>query len=113
MMKKLKFNRKRMMSEAAKGFSTATDMAEYLVMKGMPFRESHRTVGEIVLYCIEKDKDLAALELEEIRRFYKDADEDIYRCFDVQNSIDSRNIIGGTARTMVVKRIEEIEKKGL
>ncbi len=113
MMKRLKFKREKMISEAVKGFSTATDIAEYLVMKGMPFREAHKTVGSLVLYCIEKGKDLASLEIEEIRRFYKDADEDIYRSMDVKSSVDSRNIPGGTGRTMVLKRIEEIEAENL
>jgi argininosuccinate lyase len=113
MIKRMKFNREKMLSEAVKGFSTATDIAEYLVMKGMPFREAHKTVGALVLYCIEKGKDLASLTIDEIRRFYKDADDDIYRSMDVQSSVDSRNIPGGTARTMVVKRIEEIESEKL
>ncbi|MEA3471510.1 MAG: argininosuccinate lyase, partial [Thermodesulfobacteriota bacterium] len=113
MIKRLKFNREKMMSEAVKGFSTATDIAEYLVMKGIPFREAHQTVGALVLYCIEEGKDLPSLEIEEIRRFYKDADDDIYLCMDVRSSVDSRNIPGGTGREMVLKRIEEIEAEKL
>jgi argininosuccinate lyase len=113
MIKRLKFNREKMMSEAVKGFSTATDIAEYLVMKGMPFREAHKTVGSLVLYCIEEAKDLASLDIEEIRRFYKDANDDIYRSMNVQSSVDSRNIPGGTGRVMVLKRIEEIEAEKL
>lgn len=113
MIKRLKFNREKMITEAVKGFSTATDIAEYLVMKGMPFREAHKTVGSLVLYCIEKGKDLASLEIEEIRRFYKDADDDIYRSMDVRSSVDSRNIPGGTGRAAVLKRIEEIEAGNL
>jgi len=113
MIKRMKFNREKMLSEAVKGFSTATDIAEYLVMKGMPFREAHKTVGSLVLYCIEEGKDLASLTIDEIRRFYKDADDDIYLSMDVQSSVDSRNIPGGTARAMVVKRIEEIEAEKL
>jgi len=70
-------------------------------------------VGALVLYCIEEGKDLASLEIEEIRRFYKDADDDIYHCMNVRNSVDSRNIPGGTARAMVVKRIKEIETEKL
>jgi argininosuccinate lyase len=113
MIKRLKFNREKMLSEAVKGFSTATDIAEYLVMKGMPFREAHKTVGSLVLYCIEEGKDLASLTIDEIRRFYKDADDDIYLSMDVQSSVDSRNMPGGTARAMVVKRIKEIEAEKL
>jgi len=113
MIKRLKFNREKMLAEAVKGFSTATDIAEYLVMKGMPFREAHKTVGSLVLYCIEKGTDLASLTIEEIRRFHDDADEDIYRVMDVQSSVDSRSIPGGTARATVLKRIEEIETEKL
>jgi argininosuccinate lyase len=109
MVTKMKFNGDRMLEEAAKGFSTATDIAEYLVMKGVPFREAHAIVGKIVLYCIDNGKDFASLGIEEIRRFYKDADDGILKCMDVKNSVNARMIAGGTSKEMVVERIKEIE----
>ena len=108
---KLTFNRDRMREAAAGGFSTATDVADYLVMKGVPFREAHGIVGRLVGYCIEKGKNLCDLEIEEIRPFWKDADRDIYTCMEVTGSVDARNVIGGTARKAVLTRIEEIESR--
>lgn len=109
----LTFNRAAMLEAAAGGFSTATDVADYLVLKGIPFREAHGIVGRLVGYCIEKQKDMSALSIEETRLFWKDADEDIYACMDVAGSIGARNIIGGTAREAVLKRIGEIESAGI
>lgn len=105
----LTFDRDRMRDAAARGFATATDVADYLVMKGVPFREAHGIVGRLVKYCIEKGKDMPALTLEEIRLFWKDADTDIYRRMDVSGSVAARRSVGGTARETVLKRIEEIE----
>ncbi|MBW2650261.1 MAG: argininosuccinate lyase, partial [Deltaproteobacteria bacterium] len=107
----LKFNRSRMLESAAGGFSTATDVADYLVMKGIPFREAHGIVGRLVGYCIERQKDMKALDIEEIRLFWKDADADIYACMNVNGSVGARNITGGTAREAVLRRIEEIESR--
>ncbi len=105
----LKFNRYRMLESAAGGFSTATDVADYLVMKGIPFREAHGIVGRLVGYCIEKQKDMQSLNIEEIRLFWKGADDDIYTCMSVDSSISARSIVGGTARESVLRRIKEIE----
>ena len=110
MVRNLKFDRGKMLEEAAGGFSTATDVADYLVMKGVPFRESHRIVGHLVRYCIEKNRELSILTIEEFRRFYSGFDEDVYRCLTVENSVNSRNSYGGTAKETVLKRIEEIER---
>ncbi len=107
----LTFDRDRMRDAAARGFATATDVADYLVMKGVPFREAHGIVGRLVKYCIEKGKDMLALTLEEIGLFWKDADRDIYGRMDVSGSVAARNSVGGTARETVLKRIEEIESR--
>ncbi len=111
MVKNLKFNRERMLEAAAGSFSTATDVADYLVMKGVPFRESHGIVGRLVGYCIEKNKELSALSIEEFRKFYSGFDEDIYQCLTAEASVNSRISYGGTAKKAVLKRIEEIEKE--
>jgi len=109
MIKHLKFNRARMREEAAGGFSTATDIADYLVMRGVPFRESHGIVGRLVAYCTEKNKGLSDLTIKEFRRFYKGFDEDVYECLQVENAVNARRTLGGTAEKMVLKRIGEIE----
>jgi len=111
MIRNLKFNSKRMLEGATGGFSTATDVADYLVMKGVSFRESHGTVGRIVGYCLEKDKELSALTIEELRKFHSDFDEDVYRCLTAEESVGLKDSYGGTAGEVVLKRIEEIEKE--
>jgi len=110
MMENITFNRKRMLEEASRGFSTATDAAEYLVAKGVPFRESHRIVGEVVKYCIDKGKTLSDLRLRELQKFHKGFERDVYRVFQVDYSINARDLPGGTAKKAVLKRIEAIEK---
>jgi argininosuccinate lyase len=105
-----KFNRKRMREEAAKGFTTATDVAEYLAMKGVPFRHAHGIVGRLVGYCIEKGKTLSELTLKELRAFYEGFDKSVYAVFKVENSVKARNHEGGTSKQAVLRRIKEIEK---
>ncbi len=98
-----------MLSEAVKGFSTATDIAEYLVRKGIPFREAHEIVGRIVLRCIESGRDIPSLTAEEMKAFHPRIDDDILEGITVEQSVNARNQRGATARRMVLKRIEELE----
>jgi argininosuccinate lyase len=109
MIRHLQFNRLRMREEAAKGFSTATDLAEYLVMKGVPFRESHGIVGRLVAYSIRNGKALHELTLGEYRKFYQGFDEDIFACLKVESAVNAKNSLGGTAEKNVRKRLAEIE----
>ena len=109
MIRHLQFNRLRMREEAAKGFSTATDLAEYLVMKGVPFRESHGIVGRLVAYSIKSGKALHELTLGEYRKFYQGFDEDIFVCLKVENAVNAKNSLGGTAEKNVRKRLAKIE----
>jgi argininosuccinate lyase len=106
----LQFNQSLMKKAASCGFSTATDVAEYLVMKGVPFRESHGIVGRLVAYCQKQKKNMTDLKIAEFRTFYSGFDKDVYQCLSVEYSINHRNIIGGTAQDAVMKRIREIEK---
>ena len=109
MIRHLQFNRLRMREEAAKGFSTATDLAEYLVMKGVPFRESHGIVGRLVAHSIRSGKALHELTLGEYRKFYQGFDKDIFACLKVENAVNAKNSLGGTAEKIVRKRLAEIE----
>lgn len=109
MIRHLQFNRLRMREEAAKGFSTATDLAEYLVMKGVPFRESHGIVGRLVAHSIRSGKALHELTLGEYRKFYQGFDEDIFACLKIENAVNAKNSLGGTAEKNVRKRLAEIE----
>ncbi len=111
MVKHTRFNRDRMLKEASGGFSTATDVAEYLVMKGIPFREAHGVVGRLVAFCIEKDVSMHDLSLKEFCRFHGSFDNDVYTCIQVENSVNAKKSPGGTARDVVRKRIAEIQGK--
>lgn len=94
---------------AGGGFSTATDLAEYLVMKGVPFREAHGIVGRIVSSCIRDGKKLTGLTLRDFRRFHKGFEKDVFRCLTVRQSVNARKVNGGTAEQNVRERIAEIE----
>jgi argininosuccinate lyase len=87
------------------GFLCAVDLAEYLVKKGVPFRESHRVVGKIVSYAIAKGKGLDELSIEELREFSPSFDEDALRLTDPQVSVGSKISFGGTSPKMVAARL--------
>ena len=107
----MKPNKERMREQATKGFSLATDIADYLAKKGIPFREAHRIVGEIVAYCIDNNKTLENLTVEELRNFSDKFEEDILSLITVEGSINSRNVIGGTAKEQVKNQLEKIKEE--
>ena len=90
---------------AGRGFSTATDIADYLVRKGLPFRNAHEVVGKTVRYCVETGKDIPALTLEEFRKFSSDIGADIYDYVTLEASVNARKATGGTAREAVEREI--------
>ena len=106
-----KFNRERMRLMAKEGFTEATDLADYLVKKGIPFREAHRIIGEIVKYCIANSKRLDELSLTEYKKFCQEFEEDLYKAIDIENVVDSRKSYGGTSRTLLKEQIERIKKE--
>ncbi|MGW8228379.1 MAG: argininosuccinate lyase [Gammaproteobacteria bacterium] len=90
------------MREAARrGFSTATDLADYLVRKGVPFRDAHEVVGKAVRYGVESGKDLAEMSLVELQGFSKVIGEDVFKVLTLEGSVAARNHIGGTAPSQV------------
>jgi argininosuccinate lyase len=101
MMAQITVNREAMREAAARGFSTATDLADYLVRKGVPFRDAHEIVGKSVRYCIEQNKDLAETTLDELQQFSDVIDEDVYAVLTLEGSVAARNHIGGTAPEQV------------
>jgi len=107
----MKPNRKRMKEQSEKGFSLATDIADYLSRKGIPFRDAHRIVGEIVAYCIEKGKSLEDLSLDEFRKFSDSFGDDILSLMSVESSVNSRNVIGGTSLEQVKRELEKIAEE--
>ena len=101
-------NMKRALDE---GFITATDVADYLSRKGMPFRQSHEVTGKIVGYAEEKGRELLNLHISEYQMFSNLFDEDLYDFITLNGSIDSRKSYGGTAKKSVVKMIKLAKKE--
>jgi len=100
------------MREAARrGFSTATDLADYLVRKGMPFRDAHEVVGKSVGYGIEQDKDLSDMSLEELQQFSDTITDDVFDVLTLEGSVNARNHIGGTAPAQVIAAADRAKKK--
>ncbi|CAI8385733.1 argininosuccinate lyase [Porticoccaceae bacterium] len=94
-------NKESMLEAARRGFSTATDLADYLVRKGIPFRDSHEIVGKAVAYGIEQNKDLSEMSLEELQQFSDQIAEDVFKVLTLKGSVAARNHIGGTAPDQV------------
>lgn len=84
-----------------KGFATATDLADYLVKKGMPFRDSHEVVGRAVAFGIEQGRDLSEMSLDELKKFSSNISEDVFEVLTLEGSVAARNHIGGTAPDQV------------
>jgi argininosuccinate lyase len=102
----LRVNPERMAAAAQGGFSTATDLADYLVRKGMPFREAHAVVGRIVRLCIESDRGLSDLSITEYRETCDLIDRDVFAAISVEGSLAARDIAGGTAPVRVEAAIQ-------
>lgn len=100
-------NKESMRNAALKGYATATDLADYLVKKGLPFRDAHETVALAVRQCEENGCDLADLSLEELRKFNTEIDEDVFDVLTLEGSVAARNHLGGTAPEQVKKRAQE------
>lgn len=92
-------------------FSNATDIADYLVRKGLPFREAHEVIGKIVLYAIQNQKFLLDLSFEEYQEFSSLFEEDIYQVLSPEQVVAVRNSFGGTSPEQVIKQIELGEGK--
>lgn len=100
-----------MKTAAEKGFINATDCADYLVEKGLPFRDAYKVVGNIVKYCIENNTTLEKLDLSIYKQFHSVFNQDVYQALDLINCVNKRNIIGGPAKEQVEKQIELSEKQ--
>ncbi len=100
-------NRERMRQAALQGFATATDLADYLVRRGLPFRDAHEVVGKAVAYCVAQGRDLAELSLEELRRFSERIESDVFDCLTLEGSVAARDHTGGTAPAQVRRAIAE------
>ena len=96
-----------MLAAAQKGYLTATDLADYLVMKGVAFRDAHAIVGKVVKYAIQQGSELEQLELPELQRFHQGIDADVYDFLTLQGSVAARDHTGGTAPARVRTAVAE------
>jgi len=103
--------RDNMFNAAKKGFATATDLADYLVKKGMAFRDAHEVVGAAVKLGLESERDLSELSLTELQEFSNMITEDVFQVLSLEGSVASRQHIGGTAPDTVLKAIKNARKE--
>lgn len=101
---------KNMSNAAKKGFINATDCADYLTKKGMPFRDAYKITGQLVAYCIQNDKTLNDLELSELKEFSDLFEDDVKQAIDLLNCVSLRNVYGGPAPKQTALQIENIKK---
>ena len=111
MLPKLKINQETMVRATSKGFLNATDMADYLVVGGMPFHQAHSCVGEVVAYASSKKKELHELTLKELKSFSSHIKKDIFKILTTDQMINRRKSIGGTASKCVKAEIKAAEKE--
>jgi len=113
MLPHMQVNRERMYQAARKGYATATDLADYLVRKGVAFRDAHEIVGQAVRYGIEQGRDLSELSIEELQQFSKAIDEDVFAVLTLEGSLAARNHFGATApqqvRAAIVRAREKLQ----
>lgn len=114
MLATLTFRQERMRQAAGKGFSNATDLADYFVSKGISFRDAHHLVGNLVNYCIQQGKALEDLTLEEFQREcggeLLELDEDVYTALEPENVVKRRQTYGGTSPEQVREAIKRVKK---
>ena len=102
----MRFNKEIMAQSAKNGFTNATDAADYLVNHGVPFRDAHSIVGQIVLYCIDRNISIEDMSLEELRAIHPVFEEDIYDAISLQTCVDKRLTIGAPGREAMEKVLE-------
>ena len=108
---KMKVNAERTHYAAGRAYSNATDLADYLAKKGLPFREAHEVVGKLVALGLDEDKDLQDLSLEEMRAVSEQIDEDVFEVLKLETVVNARNSYGGTARGEVQRQLERAKEK--
>jgi len=105
----LKVNRARTLAAAQQGYANATELADYLVSKDIPFREAHHIVGEVVLAAIDKSCPLEDLTLTQLQAFSDKIEKDVYQHLSIESTLDKREALGGTSRVQVEKAIADIQ----
>ncbi len=112
MIPNIKINKEKMYDSCSKGFMNATDLADYLVVKGMPFRNAHEVSGKLVAHALENKKELHDLSLEEFKKFSSLIEDDLFEYLTLESMITRRKSFGGTSydnvKSMVVKAFNEL-----
>ena len=103
--------RENLYAAAKQGFSTATDLADYLVRKGLPFRDAHEVVGKAVAYGVESGKDLSEMDIKVLKGFSTMIDDDVFEVLSLEGSVAARNHIGGTAPEQVRTAVTEARQR--
>ncbi|HEX5538746.1 MAG TPA: argininosuccinate lyase, partial [Methylophilaceae bacterium] len=111
MLRGIQVNKDAMRAAASEGFATATDLADYLVKKGLPFRDAHEVVALAVRYAVEQGCDLADLPLVELQKFSPQIGQDVFAVLTLEGSLASRNHIGGTAPEQVRMAITQARQR--
>ncbi len=107
MLSTISFNKPRMEASAGGGFTNATDLADYLVGKGVPFRDAHGIVGRVVLYCIDKGCSIDELSLDELKGFAKEIQEDVYNAIALKTCVDRRLTKGAPGQAAIDAFLEQ------
>ncbi len=110
LMRGLTVNRGVVKRAAESGFMLATELADYLVIRGVPFREGHAIAGRVVRYCIDRGKELQGLSLQELQGFSRQFEKDVLDVLTVEGAIERKGQVGGTARKQVERRIRALRK---
>jgi argininosuccinate lyase len=112
MLKTMKFKKENMRKSANNGFTNATDAADYLVKNGVPFRDAHGIVGQIVLYCIDKNIAIDDMSLEELQAISPVFKEDVYEAISMETCVNTRLTIGAPSET-AMKQVIVLEEEYL
>ena len=104
----MKVRKDRMLTAAQDGFMNATDLADYLVERGVPFRDAHAISGRIVRHCVTKGCRIGELSLKDLKGFSKKIEKDVYNFLSTESVVNRRRAFGGTARGNVVRRLKEL-----
>ena len=107
----IEFNVKNLSDSVENDFSNATDLADYLVNKHVPFRTAYQVVGQMVKYCLERKMLFKNLKIEEFKKFHPEFDEDVFEDLKPLNVVKSRNSEGGTGFVQVEKEVNKWQKK--
>ena len=110
MLETMEFNKDNMEASAKNGFTNATDAADYLVNHGVPFRDAHSIIGQVVLYCIDKGIAIDDMTLEELQAISPVFEEDIYEAISMDTCVNKRLTVGAPGKEAMEKSIESYKK---